>query len=116
MQSSFITWLTEQYFRTDSIGSLSKWLKSQKDFEPIEFSDIIDRIKKNNETNEMIDIAFQSMLEFAEESGIAQGFKNGTQGFRIIENKEVLEEKLRQALNSENYEEAAKLRDQLNKK
>ena len=111
MQSSYIQWLIEQYFRTDATGSLSKWLKEQKDFEPIDFGDILDRIKKNKEGDEMTDIAFKSILEFAEDTGLAENMKNGK--IRIIENKEILEERLRQALNSENYEEAAKLRDEI---
>lgn len=121
MRSSYIEWLFEQQYRTDDIGYLVKWVLLQSEFDPVEFPDILDQIEKNPlpdtmmgsseyHTKRLRSIAYESLVEFATE---LKGDEPPT--IVVIEEKDILEQKLENALKYENYLEAAKLRDELNK-
>lgn len=121
MRSSYIEWLFEQQYRTDDIGYLVKWVLLQSEFDPVEFPDILDQIDKNplpdtmmgsseDHTKRLRSIAYESLVEFATE---LKGDEPPT--IVVIEEKDILEQKLENALKYENYLEAAKLRDELNK-
>ena len=121
MRSSYIEWLFEQQYRIDDIGYLVKWVLSFDEFDPVEFPDILDQIEKNplpdnmmgsseHHTKRLRSIAYESLVEFATE---IKGDEPPT--IVVIEEKDILEQKLENALKYENYLEAAKLRDELNK-
>jgi len=114
MRSSFIDWLIEQQEADGKAGILSRWVLSEIEFEPLEFHDILERIINDphgtvDDKAEMKAIAVYCLVDYASflaEEGI---------GIKIIEDAEIDKERLNIALKNENYEEAAKLRDRLNK-
>lgn len=108
MRSSYIDWLLLQHDRADKTGELSRWVKSQDEFEPVEFHDILERIKESGES-EMTEIAVDSLVEYA-----SMLTEEGAKVF-VIDDKELMKERLNIAIKQEKYEEAAKLRDQLKK-
>jgi len=119
MRSSYIDWLLDQKDRVDDIGYLAKWVVSE-DFDPVEFPDIVERIKTNPLPDTMMGsgednsynlraIAYGSLVEYA--TILAE---NKSEVF-IIDDTELNKEKLKNALRNEDYLEAARLRDELNK-
>jgi len=119
MRSSYIDWLLDQKDRVDDIGYLAKWVVSE-DFDPVEFPDIVERIKTNPLPDTMMGsgednsynlraIAYGSLVEYA--TILAE---NKSEVF-IIDDTELNKEKLKNALRNEDYLEAARLRDEFNK-
>lgn len=114
MRSSFIDWLLEHQEADGKIGILSRWMLSESEFEPLEFHDILERIINDphgtvGDKDEMKATAISCLIDYASflsEQGI---------GITIIEDAVIDNERLKIALRNENYEEAAKLRDRLNK-
>lgn len=110
MKSSFVKWLEKQVIRDDEIGNFSKWIFLH-DFEPIEFSDILDKINTSKLTEKELNIyrevAINSLLEFSlsiDPSKIA-----------IMKETDVQKERLNRAVKNENYEQAAIIRDAIKK-
>jgi hypothetical protein len=103
MRSSFIDWILEQNMRSDNIGVISRWVISEPNFEPVEFHDILEKV----DNKELRGFAIEALVEYAGEIA-EQGL-----GVKIIDEKEIDQERLNIAISQENYEEAAKLRDRL---
>jgi hypothetical protein len=115
MRSSFIDWLLQQHWRNDEVGFLAKWVMNEPDFEPLEFHDLLARIKENpsgtvGDADNMKTAALDSLLAYAaiiaEEGG----------SINVIDETELTKERLKIAVSQEKYEEAAKLRDKINDK
>jgi hypothetical protein len=112
MRSSYIEWLVEQKYRMDDIGLLSRWVLDEMNvgFTPIEFDDVLSRIRDNAERSRKFFLnstAYESLVEFATDIPI--------ESISIIDDSDVLEQRLENAVNNEEYEKAAEIRDEINK-
>ena len=116
MRSSFIDWLIEQQYRPDDVGNLSRWVLAESEFEPLELNDILDRINADpdntvEDPKKMKEHALSSLVEY----GNILYDERDNINLNIISDEAIQQEKLNIAIRNENYEEAAKLRDKINK-
>ncbi len=120
MRSSFIKWLVEQNHRIDNIGKISRWVNAEIEtgFEPIELHCVLSRILEKKEKKNLIKETQEAFLEFASElfGDVKDIEEMLISGVKIIPEDDVMDAKLDNAVRSENYEEAARLRDQINEK
>lgn len=107
-RSTYIDWLLEQNLRADQIGDVARWLIKQIDegFDPIDMYCLMERAGEDLHLTESIQ---EGLIEYALMIQRTGG------RIQVIGDEETLQMKLESALRNEDYEKAAKLRDEINR-